>query len=309
MKQRILAVVGPTASGKTALSLALDRVLPIEIVCMDSMQIYRGMDIGTAKPTKAEQAAVPHHMLDIVHFDSEYSVAAYRRDAMAVIEGVIARGHVPVLVGGTGLYLRSLLMPLTYGQTGSDEAVRRRFELLAQTEGAEALHQRLQRVDAVTAARLHPNDVRRVVRALEVYEVTGRPFSMQVMPDKADGPYDIWIYGILWDRAALYERINRRVDAMMAMGLTDEVAALAAQGASEGMQSMQGIGYKELLPVVRGEAEQKQAVDLIKQRTRNYAKRQVTWFQKEAVTWLAPDVSAADFAMDVQKQWKEKGQG
>ena len=286
-KPLVIGLVGPTASGKTALSLQLQAAYDMEIVCMDSMQVYRGMDIGTAKPTKEEQRQVPHHMLDVAEPVAAYDVAQYREAAAQAIQGILSRGRLPVLVGGTGLYLRALSLPLTLGGTPKDEAVRQRYQDMLEQEGAQAVHDLLARRDPVTAARLHVNDSRRVVRALEVGEVTRQPFSAQRMPGPEQGPYDILLYALDLPREELYARIDQRVDAMLAEGLVDEVRGLLAQGVPEDSQAMQGLGYKELLPHLKGQADLEDTKELIKRRTRNYAKRQLTWFRADArVQWL-----------------------
>ena len=286
-KPLVIGLVGPTASGKTALSMQLQAAYDMEIVCMDSMQVYRGMDIGTAKPTMEEQRQVPHHMLDVAEPAAAYDVAQYREAAAQAIQGILSRGRLPVLVGGTGLYLRALSLPLTLGGTPKDEAVRQRYQDMLEQEGAQAVHDLLARRDPVTAARLHVNDSRRVVRALEVGEVTRQPFSAQRMPGPEQGPYDIRLYALDLPREELYARIDRRVDAMLAEGLVDEVRGLLAQGVPEDSQAMQGLGYKELLPYLKGQADIEDTKELIKRRTRNYAKRQLTWFRADArVQWL-----------------------
>ena len=285
-KKRIYGLVGPTASGKTALSIAFAQRMGGEILCMDSMQIYRGMDIGTAKPTPQEQAAVPHHLLNLVSPKDPFTVADYQRLAAPLLEKL----PVPVLVGGTGFYLKALSLPMDLGHTVGDEQVRRKLEQYAAERGNGALHRVLEEKDPVTAARLHPNDVRRVVRALEVLELTGSPMSAQVMPTYADSPYAFTLFALDWPRPVLYDRINRRVDQMMAEGLMDEVRSLRAQGVPETAQSMQGLGYKELLMCLRGEISLPDAVELIKRRTRNYAKRQLTWFRADRrIRWLPAD--------------------
>lgn len=281
MKPVIPAIVGPTACGKTGLSLKLAGHLPAEIVCMDSMQIYRGMDIGTAKPTAEEQAAAPHHMLDVADPRESYSVARYRADAKKCIDSILARGHVPVLVGGTGMYLRALSLPMAYGGTDGDAAIRARYEEMARLEGNEAVHALLEKIDPQTAGRLHPNDLRRVVRALEVYEVTGVPLSWQTMPSYADGAYRILPFMPVWEKEGLNARINERVGVMIMDGLQDEVARLLESGVPEDAQSMQGIGYKEMIPCVKGHVSLEDAADEIRLRTRQYAKRQRTWFRAD----------------------------
>lgn len=283
MKKRVLGIVGPTASGKTALSLLVAEALGGEILCMDSMQIYRGMDIGTAKPTKEEQARVPHHLHSFLNPDESFSVSQYAQKAREIMERV----NIPVLVGGTGMYLQSLSLPMDYGAVGGDEAIRKKYHEIADTKGPEALHERLKQVDPLSAQRLHPNDVRRVVRALEVYDLTGVPLSAQKMPQPEDGPYDFQLYALDIPRDILYARVDKRVDEMMKQGLLEEVRGLARAGLSPEAQSMQGLGYKELLPVLSGETALSDAVSLIKLRTRHYAKRQLTWFRRdERVRWL-----------------------
>ena len=282
-KKRVLGIVGPTASGKTALSLLVAEQLGGEILCMDSMQIYRGMDIGTAKPTREEQARVPHHLHSFLDPDESFSVSQYAQLARETIDKV----EVPLLVGGTGMYLQSLSLPLDYGAVGGDEEIRKRYHEIADTQGVEALHDILKRVDPASAQRLHPNDVRRVVRALEVYDLTGVPLSRQEMPGPEDSPYDFHLYALDLPRDALYARVDRRVDEMMRQGLLEEVRKLRDGGLSPDAQSMQGLGYKELWPVLNGEMKLPDAVSLIKLRTRHFAKRQLTWFRRDQrIQWL-----------------------
>ncbi len=294
-KPRIIGIVGPTASGKTALSFALADTRPVEIVCMDSMQVYRGMDIGTAKPTREEQAAIPHHMLDVAEPQDEYSVAEYLEGATAAIGGILKRGRLPVLVGGTGLYLRALSQGLSLGNTAKDEAIRARYEALLSEEGKESLRERLAAVDPETAARLHPNDTRRIIRALEVWELTGRPFSAQ-RPREEDAPYDIRLYAPDWPREELYTRVDCRARDMLRGGLPGEVQALLDRGVSPEAQSMQGLGYKELIPYIKGEADLAACGEILMRRTRNYAKRQLTWFRRDPrIRWLQPEHMAEEF--------------
>ena len=282
-KKRVIAIVGPTASGKTALSLPVAQRLGADILCMDSMQIYRGMDIGTAKPTPAELAQAPHRLFSFLDPRESFSVSQYAQLARAEIE----KTAVPLLVGGTGMYLQSLSVPMDYGAVGGDEALREKYHHIADTQGPEALHQLLKEKDPLSAARLHPNDVRRVVRALEVYDLTGKPLSSQKMPEPEDCPYDFQIYALDLPRDLLYARANRRVDQMMAAGLLEEVRRLREAGVEPQAQSMQGLGYKEMLPVLAGEMPLQDAVTLLKTRTRHYAKRQLTWFKRdERIQWL-----------------------
>jgi tRNA dimethylallyltransferase len=286
-KPKVLCVAGPTASGKSALGMALAGKLRGEIVCMDSMQIYRRMDIGTAKPTPEERARIAHHLVDIIEPWEPYAAAQYAKDAKRAIAEIIGRGNMPVLVGGTGFYLRALTHGLTLGGVRSDPAVRQRLKAVARDEeGKRKLHDMLRAVDPVSAARLHLNDVARVSRALEVYELTGIPLSEQDQ-QAFDSPFDFCILGTEAERAALYRRIDARVDGMVAAGLPDEVKALLDEGVSPQAQAMQGIGYKELVPVWTEGRPLNDAVTDVKRNSRRYAKRQLTWFRRdERIVWL-----------------------
>ena len=283
-RKTVYGLVGPTASGKTALSIRLAQAISGEILCMDSMQIYRGMDIGTAKPTAAERAAAPHHLLDIADPAEPFSVTEYTAQARPLLDRI----ERPILVGGTGFYLRGLSLPMDYGYVRGDPAVRARYEAMAEQEGVLALHQRLREVDPASADKLHPNDVRRVVRALEVFELTGERFSDQKWPDDAEIPWRFLLFAPDWPREMLYARIDARVDEMLAQGLLQEVRALLDSGVPADAQAMQGIGYKELLPVLLEGASLDEAAALIKLRSRHYAKRQLTWFRADKrIHWLA----------------------
>ncbi|MBQ8150945.1 MAG: tRNA (adenosine(37)-N6)-dimethylallyltransferase MiaA [Clostridia bacterium] len=286
MKPRIVAVTGATASGKSALSMELAACLHAEIVCMDSMQIYRGMDIGTAKPSPADRQAVVHHMLDIVSPAEPYTVADYAQQATAVIRDVLKRGRLPLLVGGTGLYLKALMHGLSLGVAPSDPAVRQRLEAIADEPGGrQKLHRMLADVDEASARKLHPNDLRRVIRAIEVYELTGTPLSQTRQEE--NGEFDVLPLAIRMERETLYRRIEKRVDVMLESGLYDEVRSLLEAGVSPQAQSMQGIGYKEIIPVITGQATLDKARSEIILNTKHYAKRQETWFKGENATlWL-----------------------
>ena len=286
-KPKILGLVGPTASGKSALALKAAQAMNGEIVCMDSMQVFQGMDIGTAKSSRQDRELVPHHMLDIVPPDSPYSVAEYQPQAKAAIEEVLSRGRLPVLCGGTGLYLRALSREMVFGDTQSDVLIRERYLHMAQEEGNQAVHKILEEKDPETAKKLHPNNLRRVIRALEVLELTGTPMSAQPQQTDEDGPYDMRLFALAWPRQELYERINARADRMLRDGLLRELKGLLDAGVSPQAQSMQGLGYKELLPYLRGESTMDDAMELMSRRTRNYAKRQMTWFTADKrITWL-----------------------
>ena len=286
-KSAVIAVAGPTASGKSDLGLALARRLDGEIVCMDSMQIYRRMDIGTAKPTAQERALLPHHMLDVADPTEAYAVADYAVAAERVIAEILSRGRVPILVGGTGLYLKALMDGLSLGGAGGDERLRAELNALADEPGGkERLHARLAAVDPETAARLHPNDRRRVIRAIEVFEQTGVPMSRQNHAAQ-DRPFRVLPLALDWPRDLLYARLEARVHRMMEAGLLREVGALLESGVPPAAQSMQGIGYKELIPVVMGQGDVDRAVWEIIVHTRHYAKRQGTWLRAEPrCVWL-----------------------
>ena len=286
-KPAVIAVAGPTASGKSDLGLALARRLDGEIVCMDSMQIYRRMDIGTAKPTAQERALLPHHMLDVADPTEAYAVADYAVAAERVIAEILSRGRVPILVGGTGLYLKALMDGLSLGGAGGDERLRAELNALADEPGGkERLHDRLAAVDPETAARLHPNDRRRVIRAIEVFEQTGVPMSRQNHAAQ-DRPFRVLPLALEWPRDLLYARLETRVHRMMEMGLLSEVRALLESGVAPAAQSMQGIGYKELIPAAMGQDDVNRAVWDIIVHTRHYAKRQGTWLRAEPrCVWL-----------------------
>lgn len=290
-RSRVCVLVGPTASGKTGASLAVAEALGMEIVSADSMQVYRGMDVGTAKATPEERALVPHHMIDIADPSEAYTAARYRDEGTAAIEGILSRGKVPLVVGGTGLYVSALVdgMNFALARGGGDE--RRELEAYLAEHGREALHGRLALADPVSAKRLHPNDTRRVVRALEVFALTGKPMSEAAA--RAESPYDLRVAGLRLNREALYARIDERVGRMIEGGLIAEAEALYGAGAPTASQAL---GYKELFAHFRGEATLEQAADAIRRETRRYAKRQMTWFRRdERITWFeadAPDLAA-----------------
>ena len=276
-RPRLVVVAGPTAVGKTAVSLALAEKFGGEIINADSMQIYRYMDIGTAKPTLDEQKRAVHHLIDIVHPDQDFDAAAYLRLARPVVADIDRRGLVPVVVGGTGLYLRSLVGGLFKGP-GRDEAIRARLKTEAEQSGRDALHARLAMVDPTAATRIHPNDLVRVVRALEVFEITGRPISdFQAEHGLAEEPYEVLYFFLHLPREILYERINRRTSAMFDAGLPEEVRGLLDRGYSPDLKPLQSIGYKETVAYLRGRLTLSEAVRDTARNTRRYAKRQLTW--------------------------------
>ena len=301
MDKPILPVIaGPTASGKTACAVALCKLIGGEVISADSMQIYSGMGILSAVPTAREMDGVPHHLMGCVDPASGYSADAYREDAKARIAEVLSRGRVPVLCGGTGLYIDAVTRPMSFSSQRSDEA--RHRELLALAEqpgGRRRLHDMLRAVDPDSAARLHENDVRRVSRALEVYRLTGVTLTEHTRLDRdREGDFREIIFAPDWPREALYNRIDARVDAMLAAGLVDEVRALMADESSH-PTAIQAIGYKEIAAALRGEMPMEKAVYLTKKASRNLAKRQLTWFRRDTrVIWLpAEGESAASLAM------------
>ncbi|MED4582159.1 tRNA (adenosine(37)-N6)-dimethylallyltransferase MiaA [Brevibacillus choshinensis] len=278
-REKLVVIIGPTAVGKTDLSLELAEQFDGEIISGDSMQVYREMNIGTAKAAPEELARVPHHLIDIISPSDEYSVAQFQDSATRLITEINQRGHLPFIVGGTGLYIESVTHRFQFSQTSQDPELRDRLQRLADTEGVEALHSRLAAVDPVTAERLHPNDVKRVIRALEIYECSG--YKMSDFQLRAQySPYDLVIIGLTMDREKLYQRINHRVDLMIEAGLIEEVRSLLDRGYDATLVSMQGLGYKEVIPYLYGEVTLEKAVNDIKQRTRHFAKRQLSWFRR-----------------------------
>lgn len=281
-KIRLIVVAGPTASGKTSLAIELAKRIDGEIVSADSMQIYKYMDIGSAKPTAKERSEVPHHLIDFLEPDAQWSVADYTEMAHKTIAEIASRGKTPVLAGGTGLYINSVVNDVSFGEVDTDYKIREELQKIADAEGGEKLIEMLHEFDPVSAERLHPNNVRRIIRAIEFYRTTGIPISKhQEMTKQTETRYDPVMFLIDWDREALYERINKRVDMMIEEGLLDEVKRLMDMGYTKDLNSMQGIGYKELIDYFNGECSLEEAVDLIKQSSRRYAKRQLTWFKRD----------------------------
>ena len=279
----LIVLVGPTAVGKTELAVNLALHFGAQIISADSMQIYQGMDIGTAKPTVDERKGVPHHLIDLVPPDQPFTVVDYQGHYKRVKNRLAAEGILPLLTGGTGLYIRAVTQGFIFPVTPPNPELRATLKQEAETHGREVVYRRLQELDPVAAQKIHPRDLKRTLRALEVTLSTGRPFSAQQQAARRTLPPDIIYLGLHRERAELYDRINRRVDQMIAAGLVEEVTMLLAKGYSPDLQAMQGLGYKELIPVVHGQASLAEAVDLLKKRTRHYAKRQETWFRREPV--------------------------
>ena len=294
----------PTASGKTGLAIELAKRFDGEIVSADSMQIYKYMDIGTAKPTPAEREQCVHHLIDFLEPDSEFSVADYTELAHRVIADIYSRGKLPVMCGGTGLYINSVINDVEFGETQSDEELRCELQNIANAEGNEKLIEILREFDPVSAARLHPNNVRRVIRAIEFYRTTGVPISEHQEKTKMIiSRYDPVMFCIDHDREILYERINERVDIMMSEGLCDEVRRLMDMGYSSALNSMKAIGYKELMDYFNGLCSLEEAVSAIKQNSRRYAKRQLTWFRRDGrIVMLSPERAVQTAAAEIQNR-------
>ncbi len=300
----IIIIAGPTAVGKTDASILLARELGAEIVSADSMQIYRGMDLGTAKPTREQRKLVYHHMIDIVASDQPYSAGDYLRDARAAIDGILASGGTPIVVGGTGLYIRALTRGLFHGPP-ADLELRERL-LLREAEGEPGiLYSDLVKVDPEAAVKIHPNDLRRTIRALEVYYLREKKLSVfQQEHSFQDRPYRFRLLFLVRSRSELYLRIEQRVDQMIAMGLEAEVKTLMEQGYRPGLSSMQGLGYKHFLDYFLGKTSREEAVALLKRDTRRYAKRQFTWFRREPdAQWV--DITGLDQAGEIVARIKK----
>ena len=284
--QPLVVILGPTATGKTEVGIQVAQCLGGEVISADSMQVYRYMDIGTAKPTMEERQGIPHHLIDIVTPDQNFSAAMFQENARQHINSTIARGKVPILVGGTGLYIRAVIDPYSFNSAGIDQAYRMRMQEGARQYGRDWLHRELAAVDPQAAARLHPNDVKRVIRALEVFKLTGQTLA-HTPGGKRESPYNLIVFGLSRPRAQLYSLIEHRVDRMIGQGLVNEVSQLLQWGYERHLKSMQSLGYKEVAAHLAGELTLGEAITLIKRNTRRFAKRQLTWFRHEhRVNWL-----------------------
>ncbi len=299
----VIAVVGPTASGKTALSIAIAKAYGGEIVSADSMQIYKGMDIATAKPDLAERDGTPHHLMDFLNPEEPFSVSDYVRLANQAIDGIHSRGRIPVLVGGTGLYIDSLLENITFTETETDPLLREQLRLRAAEEGGESLLAELAEFDPSYAATLHPNNINRIIRGIEIYRTTGMTMSEhRVRSRQVPSRFSPCLIGLNYtDRKLLYQRIDQRVDLMVERGLLQEAQAVLQQDYLK--TAVQAIGYKELKPYFAGELSLAEALDNLKRQTRRYAKRQLTWFRKNSrITWLYPDQAGSEEEVFLQAQ-------
>ncbi len=288
-KQKVVCIMGPTAVGKTKLSIELAKKYNGEIISGDSMQVYKGMDIGTAKIKKEEMQGIPHHLLDVKEPFEAFNVAQFQELVTTCIEEIISRGKLPIMVGGTGLYIEAVLQRYAFSESVSDEEYRKKLEAMAEEQGVEAVHRLLTTVDAESAENIHPNNVRRVIRALEIYQCTGEKMSDQLKKQNKEYVYDAALVGLTMEREHLYNRINLRVDQMFEEGLLAEVKQLYDAGLRD-VQSIQAIGYKEIYEYFDGKVSLEQAKENLKQNSRRYAKRQFTWFRnKMDVTWFEMD--------------------
>ena len=297
-KKPLIILTGPTAVGKTQLSVALAKAVGGEIISADSMQVYRGMDIGSAKISQKEMEGVPHHLIDVLDPREECNVVRFQSMAMEAMEQIYAREHIPVIVGGTGFYIQALLYGIDFTQPeeeGKEGGYRKSLERLAEEKGSQYLYDLLKEQDPEYAAENHPNNQKRVIRALEYIHLTGRTFSSYNQEQRErESSYRSVYFVLTMDREQLYERINLRVDQMLAQGLLAEVEKLQAMGCRKGMTSMQGLGYKEMLDYLEGKLTFEQAAELLKRDTRRFAKRQLTWFRRERdVIWLEKEKYAS----------------
>ena len=284
---KVIVIAGPTATGKTALSVKIAKDFDGEVISADSIQIYKKLDIGSAKPDASEMQGIPHHLMDFLEPDGEFSVADYVKCAKEKIEDILSRGKLPIITGGTGLYISSLVDNVNFSDSDKNEELREKLRQELEEKGAEFMHSYLHEIDPVSAEAIHPNNTKRLLRAIEIFETTGKTRTQQEEVSKlTESPYDFCLIGLNCDRELLYERINKRVDIMKASGLFDEVRDLLDSGISPDAQSMQGIGYKEVVMALSGEITEDESIELIKKNSRNYAKRQLTWFRRGDYRWF-----------------------
>lgn len=291
--QKLLIICGATASGKSSLAVECAKKLNTDVISADSQLVYRGLNIGTAKPTIEEMCGVKHHLIDVVEPTYSFSVSDYEDMALPIIDDMISKGKTPILCGGTGFYVNSVLYDMTYGEAKADEEIRNKYLQILNEKGKEYLFDILKSVDEKTASVLHVNDVKRVIRALEIFEITGKKKSEQTYEKKPR--YNYLAVAIDFPREQLYARIDSRVDEMFRLGLVDEVEGLLASGLNENCQSLQAIGYKEVVECLKNNDNESTMRDIIKLNTRHYAKRQITFFKKlEGIVWLNPKDANAD---------------
>lgn len=288
MKQPLIILTGPTAVGKTELSISLAKAVGGEIISADSMQVYRGMDIGTAKIKPEEMEGIPHYLIDALSPREDFNIACFAAMAKGYIKEIYSRNKIPILVGGTGFYIQAVLYDIDFTKGKEDTHLRKELLELVKNEGEDALHKKLREIDALSAAAIHPNNVKRVIRAIEYFYQTGEKISHHNEAERQkESPYNAAYFVLTHDRQVLYDRINRRVDLMLEEGLVEEVKGLLESGCKKNMVSMQGLGYKEIIAYLEGELSLSEAVTLLKRDTRHFAKRQLTWFKRERdVIWL-----------------------
>jgi tRNA dimethylallyltransferase len=298
IKKKLLVLIGPTAVGKTKTSIKLAKAFNGEIISGDSMQIYKKMDIGTAKITPAEMEGIPHHLIDIKNPEEAFSAAEFQVLGREKITDISSRGKLPMIVGGTGLYIQSVLFDYHFSEAPADASYRKTLEMLAEKEGNTYLHEKLMEIDPESGRRIHPNNIRRVIRAIEIFHCTGKTMSELQQSEPLESIYDVAIIGLTLEREKLYERINQRVDIMIEHGLMNEVEMLFQQGLRD-CQSIQAIGYKELYDYFYGKVTLEQAIENLKQNSRRYAKRQLTWFRnKMDVKWFDMTEAVDDKSLD-----------
>lgn len=299
MKRTVIAVVGPTAVGKTKLSVEIAKRFNGEVISGDSMQIYRGMDIGTAKVTEEETQGIPHYMIDIKDPSEPFSAAEFQERVHMHIEEIHSRGKLPIIAGGTGLYIQSVIYNYNFSSEKGDEDFRQKLEMNIRKDGVEPYFEKLRKIDPEQAEKIHPNNIRRVIRALEVYETTGLTMTEYHKKQEKEQRYNDFLIGLEMDRQELYDRINARVDLMIEQGLLREVEDLYKKGLKDS-QAMKAIGYKEFIPYFEGEMKLDSAIEVLKQNSRRYAKRQYTWFKnKMDVTWFPISAESANKKFEI----------
>ena len=303
MMQPLIILTGPTAVGKTSLSIRLAKEIGGEVISADSMQVYRHMDIGSAKISREEMEGISHYLIDVLDPDEEFNVTLFQKMAKEAMEEIYSHGKVPIVAGGTGFYIQALLYDIDFKENGENASIRKELEKVAAEKGGEFLHEMLRNIDPESAEEIHANNQKRVIRAIEYFRQTGERISDHNKREKQKkSPYDFLYYVINTDRALLYERIDRRVDLMLEQGLVEEVRRLEAMGCTRNMVSMQGLGYKEILDYLHGKCTLEEAVYILKRDTRHFAKRQLTWFRREKdVRWI----SLPDFDNDQDKVLKK----
>lgn len=288
MKRPLIILTGPTAVGKTALSIQLAKALNGEIISADSMQVYRHMDIGSAKVMPEEMEGIPHHLIDVLEPWEEFNVTRFQQMAKEAMEGIYSRGRIPIVAGGTGFYIQALAYDIDFKENDGNTAIRQELELLGEREGSQYLHRMLAEIDPESAQLIHANNRKRVIRAIEYFKITGQPISEHNRQEQGkESPYQLFYYVLTCQRQLLYQRIEQRVDLMLEQGLVEEVERLKKMGCTRSMVSMQGLGYKEILDYLDGKCTLEEAVYILKRDTRHFAKRQITWFKREReVRWL-----------------------